>query len=247
MSDKANLHIYEDVTALTRAVAAHWIAAARESIEMHGGFHVALAGGSTPGALYRLLATDELRHTPEWGATHIYFGDERCVPPDHPDSNYLMADEAMLRHVDVPREQVHRIRAEQRDRETAARDYEQILTTHLPVSPDGGPPRFDLVLLGLGPDGHIASLFPDTAILAERTRLAAPVYVDKLGAWRVSLTYPAIDNARQIVIMVTGEGKADIVGEVVGGQGEARYPAQQLTPRGRLDWFLDRAAAGRLT
>lgn len=247
--DERKLHVHDDKAALSRALAAHWAAAAGESIDTHGGFHVALAGGSTPRSLYELLASEDFRHALNWGATHIYFGDERCVPPDHAESNYRMVCEALLKHVDIPAEQIHRIEAEREDRDAAARDYAETLGTLLPGFPGGGPPRFDLVLLGLGTDGHIASLFPGTDALEERTHLVTAVNVAKLDTWRISLTYPVIEAARQIAIMVAGEDKAGIVAEVLSGErhGAPVYPVERLSPRGRLDWFIDRAAASGLT
>lgn len=243
-----NLHIHNDPTALSEAVATYWIAAARESLETHGGFHVALAGGSTPRRLYELLASGDFRGAPEWRATHIYFGDERCVPPDHDDSNYRMARESLLRHVEVPARQIHRIEAEREDREAAADDYARILETQLPTGGDGGAPRLDLVLLGLGTDGHIASLFPGTDALDARSRLVVPVWRERQADWRISLTYTIINAARRIVILVTGSEKAGIVGEVLGHPaGEPRYPVERLSPRGSLEWFIDRAAASGLS
>lgn len=247
MMTRYDLHIHDDPTALSEAVATHWVTAARESVEARDGFHVALAGGSTPRRLYELLASGDFRRAPQWHATHIYFGDERCVPPDHDDSNFRMAQESLLRHVEIPARQIHRIEAERDDREGAAREYARILKTRLPPNGEDGPPRFDLVLLGLGTDGHIASLFPETEALEEHTRLVVPVWRKRAGDWRISLTYPIINAARRIAIMVTGTEKAGIVGEVLGHPaGEARYPVERLSPRGRLEWFIDRAAASGL-
>lgn len=242
-----DLHVLDDPDALSRAVAAHWLSVADDARTNRGGFHVALAGGSTPRMLYELMASGDFRDNTDWRTTHIYFGDERCVPPDHHDSNYRMALETLLRHVDIPAGQIHRIEAERTDRDAAARDYAQILEHRLPTSGDRGPPCFDLVLLGLGADGHIASLFPGTDALDERRRLVVPVRVDSTGTWRISLTFPVINVARHIAIMVAGEAKADIVGEVLNNsRDEPRYPVECLAPRGRLAWFVDRAAAARL-
>jgi 6-phosphogluconolactonase len=153
-----------------------------------------------------------------------------------------MARAALLQHVAIPPAQIHRIEAEDPDPHAAARRYAELLHTHLPRADGVG--RFDLVLLGLGPDGHIASLFPDTEILDEQRSWAAAVHVDKLDAWRISLTYPVIDAAHHIALLVAGDNKAAIVKEVIGVPGAApRYPAGRLRPRGELEWFLDRAAA----
>lgn len=243
MDGDRRLHIHTDPGALAQAAAARFAELARAAQTDRGAFHVALAGGSTPQRLYQVLAT-EFRDRIDWGATHVYFGDERCVPPGHPDSNFGMANEALLSRVALPPAQIHRIEAEDPDPRTAARRYAELLRDRLPRAPGETAGRFDLVLLGLGPDGHIASLFPDTAILDERDAWAAAVHVDRLRAWRISLTYPALDAARHIALLVAGEGKAEIVRDVLGATGTAaRHPAARLRPRGGLEWFLDRAAA----
>lgn len=241
MDGDRRLHIHTDTAALAHAAAARFAALARAAQEDHRGFHVALAGGSTPHLLYRTLAT-EFRDDIDWDATHVYFGDERCVAPDHPDSNYRMANEALLSQVALPPAQIHRIEAEDPDPRAAARRYADLLHHHLPRAHGETSGRFDLVLLGLGPDGHIASLFPDTAILDERRAWTAAVHVDKLRAWRISLTYPVIDAARHVALLVAGDGKADIVRDVLGKTGD-RYPAARLRPHGELEWFVDHAAA----
>jgi 6-phosphogluconolactonase len=241
MNGERRLHIHPDAAALAGAVAARCADLARAAIAAHGGFHIALAGGSTPRSLYRLLAAD-YRDRVDWPCVHVYFGDERCVAPDHPDSNYGMARAALLQHVAIPPAQIHRIEAEDPDPHAAARRYAELLHDRLPRSHGIG--RFDLVLLGLGPDGHIASLFPDTAILDERRAWTAAVHVDKLQAWRISLTYPVIDAARHVALLVAGDNKAAIVREVIGDPAAApRYPAGRLQPQGELEWFIDRAAA----
>jgi 6-phosphogluconolactonase len=243
MDGERRLHIHADPAALARAVAVRGAELARAAQAERGDFHVALAGGSTPQLLYRLLAS-EYREQIDWTRTHIYFGDERCVAPDHPDSNYGMAREALLRHVAIPPGQVHRIEAEDPDPHAAARRYSDLLHRLLPRPRPRGTGQFDLVLLGLGPDGHIASLFPDTAILDEHRAWVAAVHVDKLRAWRISLTFPAINAARHIALLVAGDNKASIIRDVIGKPGAAaRYPAGLLRPAGELEWFLDHAAA----
>lgn len=247
MEGERRLHIHTDQAALARAVAARFEALARAAITSRGGFHVALAGGSTPRLLYRLLATPEWRGRIDWTAAHVYFGDERCVAPEHPDSNYGMARESLLQHVDIPAEQIHRIEAEDPDHAAAARRYANVLQRHLPRSPAHGAGRFDLVLLGLGPDGHVASLFPDSAILGEHEAWAAAVHVDKLRAWRISLTYPVINAARHILLVVAGDNKAAIVKDVlVKARGASPYPASRLRPEGEIEWYIDHAAASLL-
>lgn len=243
MDGDRRLHIHTDPAALARAVAARCAELARAAQASHGGFHVALAGGSTPRLLYRLLAA-EYRELIDWARTHVYFGDERCVAPDHPDSNYGMAREALLQHVAIPPAQIHRIEGEDPDPGAAARRYADLLHRQLPRARAHGTGQFDLVLLGLGPDGHIASLFPATAILDEHRAWAAAVHVDKLQAWRISLTYPVINAARHIALLVAGDNKAAIIREVIATPDAAsRYPAGRLQPQGEVEWFIDHAAA----
>lgn len=241
MGGERRLHIHTDSAALAHAVAVRCAELARTAQTDHGAFHVALAGGSTPRLLYRLLATEQRAHI-DWTRTQIYFGDERCVAPDHPDSNYAMAHEALLRHVEIPPAQIHRIEAEDPDPHAAARRYADLLHRRLPRPHGTG--QFDLVLLGLGPDGHIASLFPDTAILDEHRAWVAAVHVDKLQAWRISLTYPVINAARHVALLVAGDNKAAIIRDVIGKpDAAARYPAGRLRPAGELEWYIDHAAA----
>jgi 6-phosphogluconolactonase len=243
MDGERRLHIHADPAALARAVAERGAELARAACAARGAFHVALAGGSTPRLLYRLLAS-EYRGQIDWSRTHVYFGDERCVGPDHPDSNYGMAREALLRHVAIPPGQIHRIEAEDPDPRAAARRYADLLHRQLPRPHPHGTVQFDLVLLGLGPDGHVASLFPGTAILDEQRAWVAAVHVDRLQAWRISVTFPVINAARHIVLLVAGDDKASIIRDVIGKPDPAaRYPAGRLRPAGELEWFIDHAAA----
>jgi len=203
-------------------------------------FHLVLAGGSTPEGLYRQLAqrADSL----DWSNVHFWFSDERCVPPDHPDSNYRMVRDALLHHIDAPARNIHRIPCE-RSPQQAALEYDHELARNAP--PDRRWPRFDLVLLGVGVDGHTASLFPGTDVLSERDRGAAPVYVEKPASWRVSLTYPVLNDARRVLFLVAGEKKAGIVSELLGGKAE-NYPAGRIRPKDELIWCLDKPAAALL-
>ncbi|MFA7095685.1 MAG: 6-phosphogluconolactonase [Gammaproteobacteria bacterium] len=239
------VHIHPDPQSLTLAAAQRWLALARQSIAARGQFHVALSGGSTPQALYETLARPEFAQEVDWGAVHVYFGDERAVPPTHPDNNYRMAELALLRHVPIPPGQIHRMAADDpaNIQENAAA-YERELRAALPRDPDEMP-VFDLILLGLGPDGHIASLFPGTAALHERERLVTAVYVEKFQAWRMTLTFPIIDRARHLMPLVSGRGKAEVVRQVLGTRdpGPEPLPVQRLRPAGTLEWHLDAAAA----
>ncbi len=196
---------------------------------------MALAGGSTPKALYELLAT-EYRDALEWEEIHAFFGDERIVPPDHEDSNYRMAQHALLSQVPVG--SVRRMRGELDPREAAAL-YEQELRTFF-----GGPPRFDLVLLGIGEDGHTASLFPNTPALDVTDRFVVENPVEKLGTVRLTLTLPAINAAKRLVFLVAGEGKAGALEKVLEGDTNPHdYPAKLVRQKGEATWMVDRAAA----
>ena len=236
--------VFDDPEAVARAAARRVVELAGESIVARGTFSLALSGGSTPRRVYELLAGGEFGGRVEWPAVHVFFGDERAVPPDHPDSNYRMANEALLSRVPIPPENVHRIEG-LGDAAANASDYESVMRGYF-----GGAewPRLDLVLLGMGDDGHTASLFPGTPALGERRAWAAANWVEKLGAWRVTLTAPAINEARHVLFLVTGAGKAARLREVLkGGRDPARLPSQFIAPRdGTLEWFADRAAAAGL-
>ncbi len=233
---------YSGLQALNRAAADFFLISAKTAVTRQGAFHVALAGGSTPQALYELLATPEYAEIVPWEKVHIYFGDERSVPPDHDESNYRMACDALLRHVPIPESQIHRIKAELSDAHSAADDYSQLLGEHLPSGVDGQV-EFDLILLGIGPDGHTASLFPKTDILHEHKALVSAVYVEDKATWRVSLTFPVLNQARQLLFLVAGDSKAKIISEVLGDAiNEAVYPVQQIKNKQQL-WLIDQAAA----
>ncbi len=209
--------------ALAGAVGDQWAAAAAEAISARGRFAVALAGGSTPRRAYELLAA---REGLPWERTAIFFGDERCVPPDDPRSNFAMAREALLGRVPLRREAIHRIEGERPPEEAAAR-YEVTLRREL-----GVPPRLDLVLLGMGSEGHTASLFPGSEALEERSRFAVAPATPQAGVRRVTLTLPALDAARQVVFLVAGEEKRAALAEVLAGaRGEGPLlPAARVRP-----------------
>jgi 6-phosphogluconolactonase len=240
---KPRVHVHPDPQVLSGFVAERFAALCSAAVRVRGAFHVALAGGSTPRGLYERLARPPLQQQVDWGRTQVWFGDERCVPPDHPESNYRMARMSLLDHVRVPPEQVHAVPV-QRPPEEAARDYGQLLRTRLPQEND--TPILDLVLLGLGTDGHIASLFPGTAALEEESEPAVAVHVPRLGllAWRVTLTRPVLEHARQLLILATGTEKAAVVHRALAdGRGELPLPVQRLRPRGEAEWHIDRDAA----
>lgn len=242
-----DLNVLDDLESFSDALAQRWLTLSQEAIRARGSFHVALAGGQTPRRLYQRLASAAYAPHIDWTHTWIYFGDERAVPPEHPDSNYRMVREALLDHVGIPPGQIFRIKAESADIEQAARAYAEDLDRHLPRGPNGIG-QFDLVLLGLGEDGHTASLFPDTDILSVLDRAAAAVYVDKFCAWRISLTLPTINHARHVIVLAAGAAKARIVHAALGEPPSSRpLPIQRIQPTGALEWFLDRAAAEELS
>jgi 6-phosphogluconolactonase len=203
-------------------------------------FSLVLSGGSTPKLLYQLLASDPYRCRLNWSKVEIYFGDERCVPPDHPDSNYRMAHEAMLSKLPIPEPNIHRMRGELPP-EQAAIEYGELLKTKFR---DGGP---DMVLLGMGDDGHTASLFPGTTALDERHHRCVANHVEKLNTWRITMTYPFLNKAAAVMILVEGAKKADRLHQVLEGPQDAKVlPIQGIRPAGKLSWVVDAAAAGMM-
>ena len=236
-----NLSVYETPEELAEAAARDFAARAEETINERGRFAVALAGGSTPKATYGALARDYADRL-DWGGVHVFFGDERTVPSDHEDSNYRTAREALLDHVPVG--SVHRMRGELAPEEAAAR-YEEDLRDFF--GPDEVP-RFDLILCGIGEDGHTLSLFPETSALevADRWVVANPVL--KLESTRLTLTVPVANAARAVTFLVAGEGKAEALREILEGDADPRaYPAKLIRPEsGDLTWMMDKAAASLL-
>mgnify|MGYP006289994235 CR=1 FL=1 len=217
---------------------------ASADVAERGAFRVALAGGSTPEGLYRRLAAPDLADLTPWDRAEVFFGDERCVGPRHPESNYRMAREALLDHVPVPRKRVHPMDC-RRDPQKAAADYARLLHERVPAGVNGVP-ELDLVLLGLGPDGHVASLFPGTTALTV-TEPVAPNYVIRLGAWRLTLTFPVLNAARRVWLLATGEAKADVVRRALAPAPDDRpLPVHRLHPAGEWRVWLDRAAASGL-
>jgi 6-phosphogluconolactonase len=235
--------IVPDAGALARSGAQHFARLAQQAVESRGRFTAALSGGSTPRGLYRLLAGEPYRSEVPWRQVHFFWGDERCVSADDPRSNYRMAEEALLAYVPVPSENVHRVEGELAPQQ-AARAYGRDLEGFF----CGPHVRLDLMLLGLGSDGHTASLFPGSAALEETTRLVAAVeaqYEDR-PACRITLTLPAINTSRHIVFLVSGSSKADILQKVLSEPG-GPLPAQRVHPTaGALTWLIDEAAANRL-
>jgi len=245
MSETHNVLTMENEATVAEAAAEIFIATALAAVEMRGRFVCALAGGSTPRKLYSMLARPEYSSRVPWEKCFFLFGDERCVPKDHPDSNFRMAVEALFHKVAVIGTQVHRIQGELSNPSRAAHFYEETLRELFPDEPF---PRFDLVLLGIGEDGHTASLFPGTDALRETERWVVANYVSLLSDWRITLTLPAINAARQIVFLATGGGKAQIVAEAFGdGEHDETLPSELVMPvNGAREVLLDRAAAALL-
>jgi 6-phosphogluconolactonase len=234
----------EDVarTAARRFVDWAWQAIARD-----GQFHVALSGGSTPSKLYRLLATAEYRSQVDWAKVHLFWGDERAVPPDDAQSNYGTARRELLLRVSIPLANDHRKEAEDSSIGRAAHNYEAVLRKYLELD-DRGFPVFHLVFLGMGADGHTASLFPGSRLLRETSRWVSTPMVAKLGMRRMTLTLPVLEAARRIAFLVTGREKAATLREVLCGHPEPPLPAQLVQPRhGERIFLIDEEAAALLT
>jgi 6-phosphogluconolactonase len=230
-----------DIEELGRRAAEEFTRIAGAATAASGRFSVALSGGNTPRALHTALAGAEFRGNVSWAAVHFFWGDERVVPPDHPDSNYRMAYETLLSKVSVPQENIHRVETEL-GAEGAAEAYEKTLRGFFADA--GAAPRFDLLLLGIGDDGHTASLFPGSPALHEEKRWVVATYVEKLKSERVTLTLPVLNAAANVIFLVSGKAKAKPARETRSAGSE--LPAAQVRPAGKLLWILDRAAAALL-
>jgi len=229
---------------LSRAAADHFAALARRRALGKQIFSVAISGGKTPQAFLSLLASPEFSGGIPWENTHIFQVDERSVPPDHPQSNYRMIRESLLAAVPSAAAHFHRMKAEQQDRDAASEEYAAELgNTMMPA--EGQAPRFDLIFLGMGPDGHTASLFPGSKAIAERSRWVCPNYVEKLQAYRLTLTFPVLNAASEVVFVVSGPDKAEALRQVLEGPRNLdHYPAQGVHPEhGKATWLVDDAAA----
>jgi 6-phosphogluconolactonase len=234
------LNVYPSGEALSRAAAELFARIATAAVAEQGLCAVALTGGSSPCGLYRLLAENPYRHLLPWDRVHLFWGDERCVPPDHPDSNFLMAQTTLLGGISIPDANVHRMRGED-DPARAAQEYDEVLRDYFEPSP-GRFPRFDLVLLGLGDDGHVASLFPNGLELGESERFA--IETQKPGGWRrISLTLPTINAARNVVFLVRAASKAGILPRAM-GEPDRNVPGSLVRPvAGDLYWLVAKEAA----
>jgi 6-phosphogluconolactonase len=249
---KPELVIFPGVTEVAQEAARRFETIAREAIERQGRFTVALSGGNTPRSMHNILAAEASTSQIDWSKVYIFFGDDRCVPPDNPESNYGMAWDTLLCKVPIPPENVYRMRGEDNP-EKAAEAYSAELKSFFGLAQAGGPspenfPRFDLIFLGMGPDGHTASLFPGTAALQERSKPVAANYVPKLGVNRLTLTAPSINRAANIIFLVAGPDKAAALHQVLEGEYQPQiYPSQLIRPsQGKLTFLVDQAAAAEL-
>ena len=243
-----DIHVYPTSQSLLEAAAQHLLHHARQAIAARNSFTLALAGGSTPKGLYAMLAAPPFRDQLDWTKIRFFWGDERHVPPDHADSNYRMAHEALLSRLPISTAHVHRVPSELPDAQTAADQYEAVLRKQFDV-PAPDIPRFDFILLGMGPDGHTASLFPGTPAVRETSRLVAAPWVDKLQTSRITFTPILLNHARQVTFLICGHAKAETLHAVLEGpfQPDA-LPTQIIGPRtGTLTWFVDQEAGGALT
>lgn len=239
--NNARVEVWRDLDELSERAAELLIGVARESISDRERFTLALSGGATPKALYRLLATNAKSTRIPWKQTHLFWTDERCVPPDDSQSNYRMAHETLLAHVNVPSDQVHRMRGED-EPDLAAKAY----ASELEDCFGSGDPRFSLILLGMGDDGHTASLFPGSSALADTSNMVAANFVEKLSAHRLTMTLRTLNAASTIIFIVSGESKAKALGTVFNSknQDSRALPASLVKPiRGELVWLLDEPAA----
>ena len=242
MRAPGSLEVVSDAAAVARALADAIVATGRAAAAERGAFRIALSGGNTPRAAYELLALEPAIEELSWSDVFVYFGDERCVGPDDELSNYRMARKAFLDAVPIPPRNVHRIRGEIEPAQAAA-EYAGTLRTDL-----GAALQFDLVLLGLGPDGHTASLFPGTPPDTDDDALVRAVYAQSQAMWRVTVTPAIINAARSVIFAAEGAEKAAILATVLNGEYDpTRYPAQIVAPTsGRLTWLVDSLAAGML-
>ena len=238
----ASVRVFPDATGVSAALAQTFAESAQTAVAQHGSFEVALSGGTTPKAAYLLLAAEPLRSQIDWSNVFVYFGDERCVPPDDAASNYRMAYESLLGAVPIPGENVFRMRGEA-DPAIAANEYASLIRARL-----GDHPHFDLVMLGLGEDAHTASLFPGSSLSMGDPSLVRAVYATTQAMWRITLTPDAINGARGVVFAVEGAAKAPALHSVLEGPRDvARWPAQIVAPpHGTLTWLVDEAAAADL-
>jgi 6-phosphogluconolactonase len=244
MPSTRSIEVFATAANLFHAAAEEFISTARTAIGAQGRFTVALAGGSTPKGLYSLLASNYANFA--WNRVFLFFGDERHVPPTDPESNYRMANESLITKISIPAENVFRVPTENPDAAAAALAYENDLRRFFELKPQQFP-RFDLILLGLGPDGHTASLFPDSPALEEQSRLVVANWVAKFNTYRITFTFPVLNRAAEVMFLTCGADKADMVRQVLETKTTPPLPSQRVQPSdGKLLWMLDEAAAAKL-
>jgi 6-phosphogluconolactonase len=238
------VRVFPDAAALADAAARQVVERAQAAIDARGGFSIALSGGSTPHELHRRLATPPLTGQVDWAHVHVFFGDERCVPPDDSRSNYRMAEETLLSQVPIPPAQVHRMRGELPP-DVAAVDYQRQLEGFF----NDEPPRLDVILLGMGDNGHTASLFPGLTAVHEQRRWVVAEHVPEVDMWRITLTPVVLNLGREVIFLVSGEAKASMLRQVLEGPSAPdQRPAQVVRPTpGEVIWMVDAAAAGKLS
>lgn len=233
-----SIQVLPDIDAISREAVNLFITSAERSISAHGRFTVAVSGGSTPIRLFTLLGSKIFADKVEWSRVHFFWVDERCVSKDDKESNFKGAWDSLLSHLPIPETNIHRVKGEESPADGAL-EYENDLKSFFGA---GGVPVFDLIFLGMGEDGHTASLFPASDSLKESERLAVPVYVEKLKSWRVTLTLPVLNNARCAVFLVAGKNKATVLKEIIDNQ-SIKYPAGLIRPNGgSLIWLVDEEA-----
>lgn len=238
MNVTPSIRVAPDAEQLAWQAAERFVRSAEEAIIATGRFAVGLSGGSTPQILFRLLSSDAFASKVDWSRVHVLFVDERCVPADHPDSNFGVACRLLLDPVQIPYENIHRLVGE-KEPQLAADEYDSLLKHDY----DKG---LDLVILGMGSDGHTASLFPDTDALQATGRFCVANYVPQLSAWRLTLTADYINKAFEVMLLISGRAKAELVNRALEGfAGAAQYPVHLIHPdSGRYVWMLDAQAAG---
>jgi 6-phosphogluconolactonase len=247
-----DVRVYKDLEELSQEAARIFLELAVEKSKIGGVFTAVLSGGSTPETLYRILASPPYDKNIPWNSVHLFFGDERCVEPTKSESNYRMAYDTLISRIDIPAENIHRMEGELEPASAAQRYEEEVkgfFADRMSPEEAGGRPVFDLLLLGLGADGHTLSLFPSTKALDEEERLVIENYVEGLESWRLTLTFTVVNSASTVVFLVSGEGKGEALKEVLTGTGKPElYPARRVRPvKGRVIWLVDERAARLLS
>ena len=243
------IQVLDSASSVAEAGALHFIRICNSSVKANGKFSVVLSGGSTPKGMLSLLATEEYKKQVPWDKCHFFWGDERSVPPMHADSNFKMATDALLSHIPANPAQIYRMEAEKADINQAAQEYQDKIANYFNIPNSGSPPQFDLLYLGMGPDGHTASLFPETSALAEKNRWVVSNFVPKFNTNRMTFTFPIINQAKNVIFLVAGKDKVPALKEVLQGKPAIEtYPSQGINPaNGSLLWLIDVDASSGLS